>query len=777
MASKLCLSLLALSATLRQVICQQLSPAPSPDTFVRRMGHTIAVVGDYLYIDGGEISQTVDGELYTINGSHWSWQVNHTLSIPLREAWTNKSVTPKIINKEAPTLNKAALWPYDDSIYMWGGQGPYGNVPATKDLWQFRTDGQGGGSWDIINPSNTDLFFQFVRSTAAVKSICNNVGLYMGGYISAATDRIDDLTLQSRIPVPGILTYDVEARKWANESATDYNMFGTSLNAGGTCLSTLGENGLFVVIGGNFADAVVFEDNGRSMMDMATVRFYDVAANKWYSQPTTGDPPRLTDRMCIAHAQSQNATTEIFMYGGHSERTPTDSPRNETWILTLPAFHWIKTDAVAPRRSDHDCVIVGSQMISVGGVRTLANFSEPDEWSQGIGVLDLNTLTWTDSYDPDSGTYDSPAIVKKWYEENDLNDVEWSSNEVKALMLPSNSGNNDTTSPNESEKANPDSSQSSNVGAIVGGTLGGLAASALLGTAYFCLLRRKRAGGRHGASEVAGSEKLTPHGRAEADDAANSGAGATALYALPPGHPTAVPVELDAKSGPYPNPMVYGSAGSSSGDDTRTYASARSDPYAGSSGPLLPPPNILGGRTATPGSGDGMYGDSSNYWHPDGAPPTTGSPSVYKNPHFTTIEGTWGPGGDGYASPRGVGIGTGTWEAGGTNTTDQVFSSPYDHHHPHSVIDGNNNNHTMGNGGSEYPYSPGGGGGGGSDGYPSSPGASSMGVVWEAVARRSRLYHHYNYNNPANDGSESHHEGDNNYDDDYDDDERGGRRR
>jgi hypothetical protein len=39
-----------------------LPDVPTPDNFLRRSWATATVLGDYVYIDGGEISQIVDGE-------------------------------------------------------------------------------------------------------------------------------------------------------------------------------------------------------------------------------------------------------------------------------------------------------------------------------------------------------------------------------------------------------------------------------------------------------------------------------------------------------------------------------------------------------------------------------------------------------------------------------------------------------------------------------------------------------------------------------------------
>ena len=59
-------------------------------------------------------------------------------------------------------------------------------------------------------------------------------------------------------------------------------------------------------------------------------------------------------------------------------------------------------------------------MLSIGG-RNPATYPPTlalaDPFTQGLGVLDLNSLEWLDAYDPDSGPYTSPDVVRSWYSE------------------------------------------------------------------------------------------------------------------------------------------------------------------------------------------------------------------------------------------------------------------------------------------------------------------------------------------------------------------------
>jgi len=96
-------------------------------------------VGDYLYIDGGEVStnktQKASGPSIASFRPEVPWSapadtifagtVNSTLSISLATSWTSRSVEFRTIYKpkDAPHLNSPAAWrhPSVSSFYVYGG--------------------------------------------------------------------------------------------------------------------------------------------------------------------------------------------------------------------------------------------------------------------------------------------------------------------------------------------------------------------------------------------------------------------------------------------------------------------------------------------------------------------------------------------------------------------------------------------------------------------------------------------------------------------------------
>jgi hypothetical protein len=56
-------------------------------------------------------------------------------------------------------------------------------------------------------------------------------------------------------------------------------------------------------------------------------------------------------------------------------------------------------------------------MISVGGATGDNAFSTVEQWPNGIGILDMNTGNWVDSYNPSAGDYETPNFVQQYYQE------------------------------------------------------------------------------------------------------------------------------------------------------------------------------------------------------------------------------------------------------------------------------------------------------------------------------------------------------------------------
>lgn len=120
-----------------------------------------------------------------------------------------------------------------------------------------------------------------------------------------------------------------------------------------------------------------------------------------------------------------------FIYAGWGSNLGSAAiPYDEIYILTLPAFEWIKVNyAPANPRHGHSCHTVGNrQMLVIGGVDSLADttstnantldkatFATADQFTQGLAIFDMSALTWSSQYDATAPTYEQPDPVKTYY--------------------------------------------------------------------------------------------------------------------------------------------------------------------------------------------------------------------------------------------------------------------------------------------------------------------------------------------------------------------------
>ncbi|KAF2967508.1 hypothetical protein GQX73_g6054 [Xylaria multiplex] len=460
---------------------------PSVDDFVRRGCHTVAVLGDYLYIDGGQITERVNDSTPA--------DITTTWSIDLTESWTNETVKLRSIPKEAPLLAKQIHWTDSTrkSLYTWGGFTSNGSSP-NQALWRFTADASGGGTWTQVTQRDYLNFSKLKGTFGSAFTQSKDVGYSIGGAVMKSSDS----SVAKELPgyaTPGIVSYDFRTGSWDNTTITvasrgGYGGYGTSLNARAEHVP-FGPNGLLLLLGG--AETQVDATNDSIVeVNWNTISMVDPVTKKWYRQTTSGTKPPTIESHCSVGKQGPNGTYEIFLYGGVSDQIRDTS--SEVYVLSLPGFVFFKGPKDGPPRSDHQCAIVGEgqrQMISVGGVdgenRTFTAPTTADPWAYGIGILDMTELEWTDSYDADAPDYESPTAVKDWYDAGNLQNVPWDSEEVETIFMREPAP---TATATDAPIASGVGSQST--GAIVGGAVGGVVGVAALGMMSFFLVRRRR---------------------------------------------------------------------------------------------------------------------------------------------------------------------------------------------------------------------------------------------------------------------------------------------
>lgn len=302
---------------------------------------------------------------------------------------------------------------------MWGGQGPWGNLSKTRDLWKFSV---GDESWTKQPAANVDTFMSIKRTADAAVTQCNDMGFWAGGYGSVWTDpsfAAGDLA----VPVPGMLTYNLTSGVWANESMIGLNSFETLISATAACLPSFGTSGkgMVLTVGGEIARRDGYNSSEPNMIGFGNLTFWDIETKTWFSQKATGDVPALRSKFCVADVAGPNGTHEIFLFGGSN--TAINVSYQDVYVLSIPGFVWMKTSVTTTGgpRTTHKCIIAGNrQMIIVGGRNPDLSFSaayrDADPWTNGINVLDISSLSWNSQFDPDAASYESPSAVSDWYD-------------------------------------------------------------------------------------------------------------------------------------------------------------------------------------------------------------------------------------------------------------------------------------------------------------------------------------------------------------------------
>ncbi|KAI0539548.1 hypothetical protein GGR58DRAFT_499986 [Xylaria digitata] len=392
------------------------SSIPTAENFLRRIGPSVTVIGDYLYIEGGTMTQLIDGEADPL----YYRPVNETLSISLSQAWSNSPPLAPI-SKAAPTFIQPLLWTDIDkqTFYQWGGQRTQPD-PTKHEFWAFTADGRGGGDWSIVQPANPSVFLGIRRGRGASWTTCNGLGVALGGYGWAETDSdLSDRREGNFLPLPGLLSYNLSTGIWANQSADAFNGLGTCHKGSAVCLSSSGTQGIVLPLGGLTSSRVVYNNAHVTLNRFDNLTFYDLGTETWYWQIASGEIPPGRTAFCSVVLQGPNGTSEIYIYGGND--LTANAAKGDIYVLSLPGFVWFKLSLSREfPRWGHDCAVGGrSQIIVVGGQSIWPDgpesLNDPDPWPQGIGVFDLQNLDWSDSYQPDAMKYQTPRVVDDWY--------------------------------------------------------------------------------------------------------------------------------------------------------------------------------------------------------------------------------------------------------------------------------------------------------------------------------------------------------------------------
>ncbi|KAL8707721.1 MAG: hypothetical protein Q9220_007301 [cf. Caloplaca sp. 1 TL-2023] len=451
------------------------------------------IIGDYLYIDGGTV-QTRD------TNSTYSRTQNATYSLSLATSWESQNVSFTMIEKggDVQNYNRPNLFLRSDnsSFYAFNGdlgiENTFDRPKAPPELWSFTPDGRGNGAWQFFSVAPSSI-----RGSAWVGSAVANGSVYLlGGFQWAHStpgpaDGSDNVQSAN-----GLVSYHLDAHTWANQSITYPYPNGWAWDQGLFYLTGLGDHDLLLAMGGMKSRPRAF----KSPDDFApydVVSVYNTVTKEWRNQTTTGTGiPIGRNAACTFGAPGDNGTFELFLYGGF-RGAPSSSQSQENielgqsvYVLSLPSFTWHKFDyPQQTARAYHTCTPHNSQMLAIGGLSpNIDGVNETkDPWPQGIGILDLNSMEWKDSYDSKAGSYETPKQIKDSIAANGPYPQRWDDDLSRQWII----GDRNSIAPLSPSLSSSKSGHTGAIVGIVGGVVGGIAAISLIAAIPWCLRRRQ----------------------------------------------------------------------------------------------------------------------------------------------------------------------------------------------------------------------------------------------------------------------------------------------
>jgi len=468
--------------------------------FCRRYGQQTTVIDDRLYIDGGwvyanPISQNPDPVIN--QGLLYDNLELITGGMPTQYANLSR-------NSSIPDVAGGILWADEVNkiFYLYGGE--FSSTPQDFQLWGYDVI---LNQWNLSAPSNIPVERLSYGAGVAVSELA--LGFYYGGYLN---NRTNPLWGGPQIATSNLLQYDMIGNSFTNNTAID----STGRAEGTMVYIPASGSGLLIYFGGV---QYPYGNETEISQPMDEIIIYEIAEGKWYRQQATGDIPPDRRKSCGGAAWPKDQSSyNIYIYGGFGfgeNATGFD----DVWILTMPAFEWIKwyPDTAGVQAYPHGSltcnVVNNTQMIVMGGNFTFSDMCDAPtiqgQHNLNLGQNDVTHAKWA-AYQTNITGYDVPADILKVTGGTSQGGASvkapsggWGSpdlsvyfaeeasftarNATRTIPTPTS-----TPTPPPTIIPNPPHKKSSSLGPIAGGVVGGIVLLAALALLAFCLIRKKR---------------------------------------------------------------------------------------------------------------------------------------------------------------------------------------------------------------------------------------------------------------------------------------------
>ncbi|MCJ1323081.1 hypothetical protein MMC15_008432 [Xylographa vitiligo] len=386
----------------------------SPTQVCTRWAHQSALVNGTLYIYGGQATQQPQQANNTWN--------NDFLTVDLTKTWNIGSPTVSGLPQPSgpPAVSLGYLWNSFDSLFLYGGE--YSSAPtetptAPFSLWEYAIS---SSSWIQHNNPTTSSGTNADPGGAAVQDVAEGAGItipelgrgyYFGGHQDPYTtfgwaQWFPRVYIKSMIEFtfPGSTNTAITSMSSGQTAGSDGAW--RNITQGGIQASDgfpERADGVLVYVPGYGAQGILLGLAGgtnATFDQMNVIDVYDIASSTWYTQPTNGSSPSYrVDPCAVAFSAADGSSTNVYMYGGQDLIPAGQQVQyDDVWILTIPAFTWIKADtsgqSTPGARAGHTCNAWDAQMVVVGGyVGQNQSCDYP-----GLYVFDASELKWVNQF-------------------------------------------------------------------------------------------------------------------------------------------------------------------------------------------------------------------------------------------------------------------------------------------------------------------------------------------------------------------------------------------
>lgn len=326
-------------------------------------------------------------------------------------------------------MSLGMLWASTDNLFLYGGQYSDSPValPGPSSLWSYNI---ASGSWkEHDSPKFADGSAVQRAAEGAGVSVPNlGLGYYFGGHLDGYTTQGWSQSIP-RVYLPSMVEFTMPGFSNAAVKASPAGSDGAyrNITVGSAGFPERADGSLVYIPG--YSDKGIIVDlaggTNQSFTQLNVIDIYDISTSTWYKQSTGGSTPGVRVNPCaVAATAADGSSTQIYMYGGqnlipYGSQTQYD----DMWILSIPAFEWIKVDqtgqSVPPARAGHMCHHWNSQMVVIGGY--VGQDLSCD--SPGIYVFNTSSLQWGSGYTALAG---GDSLNRQKSQRNDANALQGS---------------------------------------------------------------------------------------------------------------------------------------------------------------------------------------------------------------------------------------------------------------------------------------------------------------------------------------------------------------